>query len=357
MHYIPIIALLENAIYVTYAGLHEVMVFAGQTPFNKLSTIKIDRMEAPYSMVADAARNAIYISDTKIAGLWLVNMEGEVKVTHGSLEQGGTPGHLSITPNGHLLVVAQRHRAMAYDGNLLYPDPDVDDLHKRFNLEIINLDDYSMMKFIRFQADTKLVSSAVRLADDNFVVCYSKCRNSAESDRSVDIYIGVMSSDGRRFIWMLDIGSIFPKLSHTIPVPYSIAINEDNSIFLADSSSHHLVLLDHEWIEFSSICHNLYRPFFPSRIVYRRKDRTLLVLNVPDGSEKPFTVSVLHLKENLGDQIVPDLGWACNTIERVTTESQLDHTKFPLAHCIPNMKHTISRVSVVRTRTILSPLL
>ena len=134
-HCTPIIAFLEHSIYVTYAGLREVIVFAGQAPFNKLSTIKINHLEEPYSMVGNAARNALYISDTnsESAGIWHVSLAGKLKVTHQRLGQGGTPGHLSITPNGQLLAVVERHRAMVHDGNLLYPDPNVKDPQQRFS--------------------------------------------------------------------------------------------------------------------------------------------------------------------------------------------------------------------------------
>ena len=307
-HCTPIIAFLEHSIYVTYAGLREVIVFAGQAPFNKLSTIKINHLEEPYSMVGNAARNALYISDTnsESAGIWQVSLAGKLKVTHQRLGQGGTPGHLSITPNGQLLAVVERHRAMVHDGNLLYPDPDVKDPQQRFSLEIINLDDYSLMKFIQFLPDTKSISSAAQLPDDNFVACYTKCRVSSVTTGLVDTFISVLSSDGRRFIWMLEIGSIFPRI-HTTPVPFSFAINEDNSIFLADSRSHNLVLLDPQWNRFCSVWQSSNQLFFPKGVVYRREDGILLVLNdlVPDKSYSshgnPWTVFVLHLEKKLGD--------------------------------------------------------
>ena len=315
-HYIPIIALLENAIYVTYTGLHEVMVFDGQPPFNKLSTIKIEQMEEPYWMVANAARNAIYISETgsERQGIWLVNVVGEVKVTHQRLEQGGAPKHLSITPNDQLLAVVHRRIAMTYDGNVLVPDPLYRVPSKRFSLEIIDSDNFSLMKFIRLSSN-KCVSSAGRLPDNNFVVCFSKVTRLNAPAQSWSTYICVISSDGLKSLWMLDTSSVFPRISNKLPVTYNFAINEVGSIFLADSYSHYLVSLDHQWTKFSLIWNNLYHSFAPRRVVYRMEDRTLLVLDrkAPGEIEQPpprrngFVVSVLHLKEKLGEQIVPDL--------------------------------------------------
>ena len=261
------VAWLENKIYVVCNGSNLVHVYPDQEPFDEL---KDDRIEIkkidPFDMAASGVSRSIFISDYGNQCIWIIQMPSK-KISRWEIE--GVPYGLSINSSDELIVVAYR------DG--------------RRYIDVYRCKDGGRIKEVHVVGVYGLYQwypPVVQSSNGNFIIRHPS--------RGVDLVylISEVSIDGTKIIRTFDPRSIESKESKNWS-PLHLSIDEDDNIFVADSSNDRVVLLNPRLDEHQILVNrDQHRIDEPTRLCYVREKQMLIVGHRgPSSSVSLFSVS------------------------------------------------------------------
>ena len=261
---------LENKIYATSAKSSMVRIFQDHEPFNEETPIEVKDMKIPFDMVASKVNRAIFICDQGGTGkeddkesgcIWMIQIPDR-KIIRCDID--GRPWGLSITPSNELLVTSHSDNS-----NIL-------NSYKLLEVE--------WLKTIHMPTEINGVLHAVQTSNGNFIIT---CDNTNFLDMVV---ISELSMDGTHINRTFDPRSINSILLKTWG-PVHLAIDEDENIFVADSSEdgHRVFQLNSRLnrieMELNHDRHQIDRSF---RLCYVQEKHILIVgqksLSTGDGS-------------------------------------------------------------------------
>ena len=213
------VAWLENKIYVVCHRSNLVHVYPDQKPFDELKDdrIEIKGMKRPQDMAASGVSRSIFISDRVNRCIWRIQMPSK-EISRWKID--GRPLGVSINSSDELIVVVVR-----------------DD---RSYIDVYRYEDGGRIKEIDVEGlvgGLLGLPSVVQSSNGNFII------NHPSRDYFPVDLISEVSIDGRKIIRSFDPRSIESNELKNWS-PWHLSIDEDDNIFVTDSSNNRVVLLN-----------------------------------------------------------------------------------------------------------------
>ena len=276
------IAWLDHAIYMTYTGLRSVLVFADKDPFDELVDIEIADLKNPWSMVSNAKNRSIYICDGEDHRIWRIQMPKQ-EVSQRTI--AGYPMRLAISSNGGLLAIVG------------YP-VDMETGVENLFIEVFQPRNLQRTKSISLPEEIAHVWCFGQSPDGNFIISHTDVIMD-------DFKISIVSTNGDRIIRTLDPVAASQNRPNTFYSTYYFTFIDDGQIIVVDKYEGQILLLDSQLSDYTVISSNEYQPLQPTRIVYNRGTRMLLIQDteevVAPGSSDLYLPIVFVMQLNQDD--------------------------------------------------------
>ena len=278
------IAWLDHAIYMTYTWF-TISSRCSQIkdPFDELVDIEIANLKNPWSMVSNAKNRSIYTSAmAETIGSGEIQMP-EQEVSRRTI--AGFPRNLAISSNGGLLAIVG------------YP-VDMETGVENLFIEVFQPRNLQRTKSISLPEEIAHVWCFGQSPDGNFIISHTDVVMD-------DFKISIVSTNGDRIIRTLDPVAASENRSNTFYSTYYFTFIDDGQIIVVDKYEGQILLLDSQLSDYTVISSNEYQPLQPTRIVYNRGTRMLLIQDseevVTPGSSDLYLPIVFVMELNQDD--------------------------------------------------------
>ena len=250
------LAWLHDKIYILFYNLKKIIVFSGESPFRCLDEdeINIKEIEDPSDMISVWSANqhpTLFISDCSDVKpcLWKINIQTLERV---QLDVEGKPKRLSMTSNGNLLVIVEFNSCYF------------------FNIYSSKWENFELLKQTPLSHPMANPTNLMENSEWSFIHMY-KLNN--KEDGTYSYVIKISNSADHKKCQEIKL----PFLEDAMFEPESIAVSEDNKIFIADYVGNRVFLFDPSTRNHRIISKQEHKIIDPNRLIYVKEKQQLIV--------------------------------------------------------------------------------